>query len=362
MNINLDLAQLWVDMTGTLILIDLAAAVVLAFLARFLWVKLLQPIAQRTKTDLDLKLIEVTKTPVTILTFFGVVYFGLSQALTANPDLTGEAFISAGLKVIYVVMLIVATLGIDMAFRATADWYLTSVAIKTESTLDDEFLPMIRLIGRVVIYFVAATLILGHFGLNISGLVATAGIASLAVALAAQETLSNMFASLTLMMDRPFREGDRIEMDGQLVGDVLEVGMRSTRILSLDNTVIVIPNKDIANSRVINHGFPDEKVKIRIRVGVAYGSSIERVKELLMGAAQGHPDVLEDPGPGAYFTNFGESALGFMLIAWVPSFRTRFRVTDELNTMIYNAFNEAGIEIPFPQRDVHIRTRTKADA
>jgi MscS family membrane protein len=193
-----------------------------------------------------------------------------------------------------------------------------------------------------------------YFGKNITGLIATAGVASLAIALAAQETLSNMIAGLMLMIDRPFRPGDRIELDKGLVGDVLQIGTRTTRILNAENSVIVVPNKDLANSRIVNHVFPTPHTVVNMEVGVAIDTDIDTAKVILKDILTNNGRVLANPAPGIYFANYGSPALKISVSFWIADFRERASVVDELNMSIKKEFEKAGIEMPYPRNDIYL--------
>ena len=234
------------------------------------------------------------------------------------------------------------------------EWYRLNVAHRTKTTLDNDFIPLFRKLSKIVIFFAGTMLILSRFKVPVTGFVATAGVASLAVALAAKETLANMISGFLILIDRPFRINDRIEMSDGQIGDVQEIGLRCTKILTFDNTILVIPNSDISAARVINHGYPNAKVKMRLRIGVAYGSDMNKVKEILVDIARKSQRIMDEPAPAAYFMSFGDSALKVMLIAWVADYREKFSITDEVNLAIQERFAEAGIGIPFPQQDVHL--------
>jgi len=198
----------------------------------------------------------------------------------------------------------------------------------------------------------ALIIILKHFNYDIFSVVTALGIGSLAIGLAAKDTLAHMISGFTLMLDQPFRIGDRIQLAGGQTGDVADIGLRSTKIRTLDNQLLIIPNSDLCNTMLINLAFPDARVKGRINIGVAYGSDVERVKELLVATALDLDAVLRDPAPEAFFVSFGESALNMTLFFWVEEYSQLFAVTDKVNSLILRRFNESGIEIPFPIRTV----------
>lgn len=332
--------------------------IALSFLARqlvkVLWSRILSRLISATSTTLDDRLIAKTAAPAANL----VLLIGLFQAADqlgriSDFDLTKyNTWILNGL---YSLSVLAVAMFLNSVIQALADWYLEEMAHRTESKLANEFHPLIRKLATIVILFIAATIILRHFELDISALIATASVASLAVALAAQETLANMISGLTIMVDRPFRIGDRIEFPDGKMGEVVDIGLRSTKIRLFDNNILIIPNKDISASRIVNWGYPDPQARIRQVIGVAYGTDVAKAKQVLLDVMTSHPLVLEDPGPGAYFEGFGDSALNIAMICWVEHYRDAYVTHDQLNMTIDAEFKKHGIEIPFPQRDVHLR-------
>jgi small-conductance mechanosensitive channel len=161
-----------------------------------------------------------------------------------------------------------------------------------------------------------------------------------------------MISGFTLMVDRPFRIGDRIQLAGGQWGDVADIGLRSTKIKTVDNTLLIIPNSDLCNSAVVNMAFPDIKSKGRVNVGVSYGSDVDVVKNLLVSIAGEIPEVLKDPAPEAFLVSFGDSALNLSLFYWVEDYTKVFPASDRISTMIITRFRENGIEIPYPTRAV----------
>jgi small-conductance mechanosensitive channel len=161
-----------------------------------------------------------------------------------------------------------------------------------------------------------------------------------------------MISGFTLMLDRPFRIGDRIQLTSGLWGDVVDIGLRSTKMKTADHTYLIIPNSDLCNSTVVNMAFPDVRAKGKVVIGVGYGSDVEKVKKLLVDTALEIPDVLRDPPPESYFTTFGDHALTMNLFFWVEDYSRVFPVTDKVNTLLLTRLQEQGIQIPYPIRTV----------
>ncbi|MCK5466482.1 mechanosensitive ion channel family protein, partial [Candidatus Parcubacteria bacterium] len=228
-------------------------------------------------------------------------------------------------------------------------------AEKTKSTLDDELMPLFQKLSNIVIFFAGIMFLLKMWNIDITPLLASAGIMGFVIAFAAQDTLSHLFGGISIYFDKPFRVGDRVQLESGEIGDVLEIGIRSTRIKTFDETVIVIPNSTIASSKIINYNQPASKIKEKIKIGVAYGSDINKVKKILLDIAENTEDVEKDPAPSVYFTEFLDYALEFVIVTWVDSPREKFMVKTKINEEIYKRFNEEGIQIPYPTQDIYMR-------
>ncbi len=164
-------------------------------------------------------------------------------------------------------------------------------------------------------------------------------------------------SDLSIFFDKPYKIGDYIDLEGKERGEVVHIGIRSTRIKTRDDIQISIPNSIIANTKIINESAPVPKFRIRIPIGVAYGSDLDKVQEILVRLAKENGNVHEDPEPRARFREFGDSSLKFELLCWAEDPALRGLTIHELNLAIYKAFNENGIVIPYPQTDVHIKGR-----
>lgn len=192
--------------------------------------------------------------------------------------------------------------------------------------------------------------------INVIPLLAGMGIAALAFALAAQDSLSNMFSGFYLMVDRPFRIGDRLILGGGEIVEVRDVGIRSTKLYNvLEHTLVTVPNAELSRMTLTNISEPDIKFRLRVPIGVAYGSDVAKVKKTLLGVARATEGTLEDPVPIVIFEEFGDFSLNFQLVVWIQDVRKKFEVLDEINTEINKRFEEEKIEIPFPITTVHVR-------
>jgi small-conductance mechanosensitive channel len=217
---------------------------------------------------------------------------------------------------------------------------------------------LIENIGIIVITVNATLLILHAWHVDITPLLASAGIAGVIAGLASQSVLSNVFSGLHLLIDRPFKPGDYVILSSGERGEVVEIGLRSTNVLTRDDLLVSVPNAVLANSKIINESAPQTRSRVRIKVGIAYGSDIDQVEEILLHVAEREKDVESEPTPRVRFRSFGDSSLEFELLCWIVRPADRGLVTHHLNRAVYKEFNKAGIVIPVPQRDVYFHNVT----
>ncbi len=207
-----------------------------------------------------------------------------------------------------------------------------------------------------VVYLLGLLIGLQLVGLNLSNLVLLGSAIGIGLGFGLQNVANNFVSGIIILTERPIRVGDRVEVGGTN-GDVVRIGSRSTWVQTNDNVVIIIPNSEFINNRVTNWTVNDRQVRFNVPLGVSYGSDPERVREVLLEVAGGHPDVLKDPGPEILFVGFGDSSLDFHLRVWTTTrVQTPLPLSSELYFSIFRAFKENGIEIPFPQRDLHLKT------
>jgi MscS family membrane protein len=216
---------------------------------------------------------------------------------------------------------------------------------------------------RVVVVGLVIYFILLFWNINVSAWLASAGIIGIAVGFAAKDTLANLFSGIFILTDAPYEIGDYINLDSGERGQVTHVGLRSTRLLTRDDVEVTIPNAVIANAKIVNEsGGRWPKERVRVKVSVAYGSDVDRVKEILNDIGVKHPQTCKDPAPRVRLRQFGESSLDFELLCWIDEPVLRGRVLDALHTEVYKHLVKEGIEIPYPKRDVYIRQMPGSDA
>jgi small-conductance mechanosensitive channel len=335
-----------------------AAALTLSLFWR--WV--LIPFSRRTRTRLDARMAEAVdgKLPWVLISLglytgaslafpgleSGVGGMGLYRQHRVWQILLGATYINLVLSITYLAY---------GGAKGLVDWYAEHIQNQTHSEVDSQVVLLFERFAKLVFLVIALTIIFDHFNISISGILAAGSIGALAVAFAARETLANMISGIVLMIDRPFKRGDRITLPSGEWGDVLEIGLRSTKVLSFTQQVVVLPNAEVAKSEIVNHSAPDQKVKIEHHLGVAYGSDMRKVKRIVFEILKAHPKILDFPPQQVYFMEFGDSSLNLAIFFWVPDYRNRWQVLDDVNMAIKDRFEAEGVEIPFPQRDIYIR-------
>jgi small-conductance mechanosensitive channel len=249
------------------------------------------------------------------------------------------------------------SIGFIFAWRLVSNlftWYGKEMAQRTETKLDEQLIPFFRRVALIILTVIILTMLLGRFNVDVSAFVTTLGIGSLAIALAAQAALADTISGFVIMIDRPFRIGDRIEIrELDTWGDVVDIGLRSSRIRTRDNRMVIVPNSVIGKSLIVNHSYPDTQYRIQIHVGVDYSTDLELARQTIVEAVRGVEGVLPERPVEALFLEFGDSALIFRVRWWIESYVDTRRMFDRVNTALYKALDEARIMLPFPQYDVH---------
>jgi len=222
--------------------------------------------------------------------------------------------------------------------------------------IQDRTIPLFEITSKIFIIGIGTYFLLKAWKIDVTAWLASAGVVGIALGFAAKDTLANLFSGFFIIADAPYKLGDYIVLDSGERGVVTNVGVRSTRLITRDDVEITLPNALIANGKIINEtGGPSEKSRIRINVGVAYGSDVDHVCEVLKKIADGHPEICINPAPRIRMRAFGASSLDFELLCWIKEPVLRGRVSHDLYIDVYKAFNKADIEIPYNKQDVYIK-------
>lgn len=323
-------------------------------------IRWLQKKADTTDTLLDDIILASVGKPLVVAILAVSAYISLTVFVIA-PDAMKWSFAGVtfnGFQILNSVYIVLAAWIVSTFSYNIITTYGRWLAQKAGADGDDRLLPMLEVAAKYLIWFVAFLLILAEFQVDITPMLAGAGIGAIALALAAQEILSNFLGGAILTVDKPFRVGDRIKYDA-FFGDVISIGPRSTRIKTLDEQIVTIPNAKLTSNVIVNYALPDIRMKVRIPFSVAYGSDIKQVKRILLELAreaiEKTPWGIPEPAPSVYFLEFGESSLNGQLIFYTSNYDNLWDVQDYVNTRIDERFREEGIVIPFRQVDVHMQ-------
>jgi len=326
-------------------------ALVMAVITDQVIIRGLKVWARRSVTDLDDRLIQLLHRPIFVSVLVAGLYLALLQ-IDLHP--AALRFFQRCLQTVFLVTWLVSTFrgcSIMIELLSRLERRFTAIQPSTVSLFDKVF--KIGLAGAAV-YFLFLV-----WGVDVGAWLAGAGIVGIAVGFAAKDSLANIFSGLFILADSPYHLGDFIVLDSGERGVVTQIGLRSTRLLTRDDIEITIPNAVIANAKILNEsGGRWEKERLRVKVGVAYGTDIDRVEEILLQVARSHPEIDKDPEPRVRFRAFGSSSLDFELLGWIHQPVLRGRVLHELNSAIYKGFAAEGVEIPYPKHDVYLYPQT----
>lgn len=262
----------------------------------------------------------------------------------------GDTTLTLG-TILYLTVLVVALFYLTGKLKT---WIVEGLLVRTQVDLGIRH--AVGDIVRMVILALGLTIILQTAGIDLSSLTVLFGALGIGVGFGLQGVTNNFVSGIILLLERPIKVGDRIEVGG-VHGDVIKISPRATTIVTNDNIAIIVPNADFISTKVVNWSYTNRNVRFNFPVGVAYGSDPEQVRRVLLDVARVHQGVLKDPGPSVLFDSFGDSSLNFLLRVWTREFSTVPGVLrSDLYFAVSRAFKEHGIEIPFPQRDLHIKS------
>jgi len=235
-----------------------------------------------------------------------------------------------------------------------------NLANKTDAHMDAVIIDLSKKFAGIAIYVAGAIMAMDRLGLNVMPFVAGAGVAGVAIGFAAKDTLSNLISGILLIIDRPLKVGDRVEVwsaprNSATWGDVVDIGLRATKIKTTDNIVIIIPNNVLMNRDIINYTAISEEIRVRIPIGISYEADARKAKDLIVHVSLELEWVLKDPGPKVVVKNFGESSVDLEARVWITDPRKRMDTISYITDRVKEVFDKENIEIPYPKRDIIIK-------
>jgi small-conductance mechanosensitive channel len=290
-----------------------------------------------------------------LLSVSTVVFFTVNAINAAGIPLLWTAPVPAiNLSLLQIFLLIVLLAAVFWISSRIKRLLFNRFLVK--SGLDRSLQYAIAQIVSHVVLIIGIFVVLENTGIHLGALTVFAGAVGVGVGFGLQNIASNFISGLVILAERPITIGDRVEVAG-VVGQIQQIRARSTVIVTNDNIAMIVPNSKFIDSPVTNWTYGDPRVRFRVPIGVAYGSDVKKVSEALIAAGKSNPHVLEDPAPSVFLKQFGESSIDFELVVWSAEMSHRpSRFKSDLNFAIEEKLREAGIEIPFPQRDLHIRS------
>src|SRR6266571_1054726 len=291
----------------------------------------------------------------TILSLAALAFFTMNAVNAAGIPLSWNAPLPALNLSLFQIFLLIALLVAVFWFSSRTKRFLFNRFL-ARSGLDRALQHAIAQIVGYIVLIVGILIVLDNAGIHLGALTVFAGAVGVGVGFGLQNIASNFISGLVILAERPITLGDRVEVAG-IAGQVERIRARSTVIRTNDNIMIIVPNTKFIDSPVTNWTYSDRRVRFRLPVGVAYGSDVKQVREALIAAAREHPATLSEPGPDAFLEKFGESSIDFQLIVWSEEMSRRpSRFKSDLNYLICKHLDAAEIELPNPQRDLHIRS------
>jgi small-conductance mechanosensitive channel len=307
--------------------------------------------AEQAKQKIDLRLFTTARRVL----LYGLIFVTGTYLIRAFNLLLIE-------KAFHAFFIILMALPVNNFFAVILTYLEKNIAARTKNKVDNIIFNLLNKFTGVIIYLTAIILALDILGINVMPFIAGAGIVGIAIGFAAKDTLSNIIAGILLIIDRPFETGDRIEVwsaptGSATWGDVIDIGLRATKIRTTDNIVIIIPNNEIMKRDIVNYTIITSKIRIRINIGVGYDADIKKAKEIIMRVVDSSEWVAKDPLPKVVVKDFGDSAVNLQLRVWIYDARKRMDTISWITDKVKEEFDKEGIEIPYPKRDITITNK-----
>ncbi|MCK4336804.1 MAG: mechanosensitive ion channel family protein [Candidatus Aminicenantes bacterium] len=317
-----------------------------AYIVKVIFKKVLKPLALKTKTKVDDLIIKSLASIIFYIVLvlgvrIGIQHFDFNKAILEN--------------IIDTLLILIICLFLIRIIRDFSQHWLSEWKYMTKSSVDERVIPLLQKILKAIVFILGLFFVFSAWNINLTPLLATAGIAGLAIGLAIKDSLNNIVGGIQLVLDKTFKVGDKVEIEGVQPGVILDIGLRSTKLKTYDNEVIFIPNGILANSKIKNFTEPDLSIRVNVQFGVEYGSDLKKVSNIILDAIQNIEGVLEEPAPAVQFLNMSDFSLDFVARVWVReysgAYSMKLKVTDE----IYKTLSKEGIGIPFPTQTIYTK-------
>ncbi len=312
----------------------------------------LRILAKKTKNNIDDMFTDAIRRP--LINFLALV--GIKLAVNVLPF--SENILTNFHHVINTLMVVIVIGFLIKVSEVLLNTWGVHWAEKTESSLDDELLPLLHKVIHAAIIILGIFFILGEWSIDVTGLLAGVGIAGLAIGFAVKDSLSNIFGGISIILDKAIKVGDVVKLDDGNSGTILDVGLRSTKLRTWNNELLIIPNGKLANTTIQNYKKPDLSVRGEVNFGVEYGANVKSVKKIVNEAIKTIKTIIPNSTKKpiqVLFLKMGDSALEFNARFWVSDYSDKFSTELEATEKIYNALNKGKIGIPFPTRTVYLK-------
>jgi len=324
----------------------LVGAFIVAQIVDLVLRKYVKRLTEKTKSDVDDIILSMLTKPLYLIIILGGLYFSLKAASIFAP------YASWIDRIFFIFAVLIIALLVSRVFT-----FLISHWLKVQKRFE-KTPQVITKVVNIIVYIIALMMILSYFNVEISPLIATLGLGGLAVGLALQNTLSNFFAGLHIISDRPVNVGDYIELEGGSVkGYVTDIGWRSTRVRTLPNTMVVVPNAKLAESTIVNNSLPQKEMSLVVQCGVDYGSDLKKVERVTIDVAKNIQKTVEgavkDHKPFIRFHTFADSNINFSIILRIEKYVDKYRVRHEFIKALKARYDKEKIEISWPVRKVY---------
>ncbi len=334
--------------TWLISLLIIFGAMIVGKLVYWVFGRVVKRLTAKTENKLDDIIVDMIEEPIAIVITIAGVWYALSRL---NLSASARGWLNNAIQ--FVVILAVAWL-ITRLFDALYKQYLVPIAEKSESDLDDQLLPVVRSGTKLVVWALGVIMALNNAGYNVGAALAGLGIGGLALAMAGKDTVANMFGGLTIFIDQPFMINDRVKVGG-FDGTVTEIGLRSTRLKTLEGRKVTIPNATFSGGGVENVSAEPNR-KVVVKIGLVYGTTAEQMKDAMdtfRKIAEEHSDTEEDIRTG--FSEFADSAMVLTFIYFIKKEGDIMQTQTDINLALLTAFDEKSLEMAYPTQTIHTK-------